>query len=129
MPMFFGLGVAVMAMDPRLRRIGDFVAGTVVVSEDRAVVLRQVPIEPPVSEEERQMLPAGVELSMEEQATLEVFMRRRQELGAERAEELAWLFGPALSARTGIEAPTWERVLVLAYARATGRDLPAEERA
>jgi uncharacterized RDD family membrane protein YckC len=126
MPMLFGLGVVVMFIDPKLRRIGDLVGGTVVVSEDPAVVLQQVRIEPPVSEEERQGLPAGVELSPEELATLEAFMRRRSKFSAERAEELAWLFGPALSARTGIEAPTWERVLVLAYARATGKDQPRE---
>ena len=37
-------------------------------------------------------------------------------------EELAWLLGPALSERTGVSADSWERVLVLAYARATGKD-------
>ena len=53
---------------------------------------------------------------------IEEFIRRRPQLSRERAEELAELFGPALSERTGIEADTWERVLVLAYARATGKD-------
>jgi uncharacterized RDD family membrane protein YckC len=125
-PMFFGLGALVMLTDRRFRRLGDMVAGTVVVAEDRAMVLAAVPIEPPVSDEERQGLPAGVTLSNDELATLERFLRRRHALGRERSEELAWLFGPALSARTGIEAATWERVLVLAYARATGKDQPEE---
>lgn len=126
LPVLFGLGVLTMLMDSKLRRIGDLVGGTVVVSEDPARVLQQVRIDPPVTEEERQGLPAGVDLSSEELATLEAFLRRRSKLSAERAEELAWLFGPALSERTGIEAPTWERVLVLAYARATGKDQPEE---
>ncbi len=127
LPMFFGVGVLVMAFDSKLRRLGDLVGGTVVVAEERTRMLQEIRIEPPVSEEERQGLPAGVDLSAEELATLEAFLRRRDRLSAERVEELAWLFGPALSERTGIEAPTWERVLVLAYARATGKDAPRED--
>lgn len=127
LPTFYGVGVLVMTIDPKLRRLGDLVGGTVVVSEERSRMLQEIRIEPPVSEEERQGLPAGVELSAEELATLEAFLRRRERLSAERVEELAWLFGPALSERTGIEAPTWERVLVLAYARATGKDAPRED--
>ena len=126
LPLGFGLGVLVMLFDPKLRRLGDLVAGTVVVQEDRGAVLDRVRVMPPVTEEERQSLPASVELSAEELATLEDFMRRRRSLSAERAEELASLFGPVLTERFGVEAPTWERVLVLAYARATGKDDPVE---
>jgi len=124
LPALFGLGVVVMLVDTKLRRIGDLVAGTVVVQEDRGRVLDRVRVMPPVTEEERQSLPAAVELSAEELAILEDFMRRRRTLSAERAEELAGLFGPAVTERFGVEAPTWERVLVLAYARATGKDDP-----
>jgi uncharacterized RDD family membrane protein YckC len=127
LPTLYGVGVLVMTVDPKLRRLGDLVGGTVVVSEERTRMLQEIRIEPPVSDEERQGLPAGVELTAEELATLEAFLRRRDRLSAERVEELAWLFGPALSERTGIEAPTWERVLVLAYARATGKDAPRED--
>lgn len=118
----FGIGVLVMAIDPRLRRLGDLVAGTVVVSEDKAHMLGSVKIEPPVSEEERQALPPAVRLSNEEVQVIEAFLRRRKRLSDDRAEELASYFGPVLTERTGIEAPTAERVLTLAYARATGRD-------
>jgi uncharacterized RDD family membrane protein YckC len=126
LPFAFGVAVLVMTIDTKLRRLGDLVGGTVVVSEEKTRMLQEVRIEPPVSDAERQQLPAGVDLSPEELATLEAFLRRRDRLSPERVEELAWLFGPALSERTGIEAPTWERVLVLAYARATGKDAPAE---
>lgn len=122
LPMLFGIGVLTMLIDRRMRRIGDLVAGTVVVSEERAAVLGGVVVDPPVTEEERQAMPARVDLDREEIALVESFLRRRRSLGPERAEELAWLFGPALSQRTGIEAPTWVRVLTLAYARATGKD-------
>lgn len=118
----FGVGVFTMFLDPKLRRIGDLVGGTVVIVEDRSSVRDGLRIEPPVSEEERQLLPAQVSLSAEELRILEAFIRRRKRLSAGRAEELAELYGPALAERTGIEAASWERVLVLAYARATGRD-------
>jgi uncharacterized RDD family membrane protein YckC len=122
LPLFFGIGVLTMLMDRKLRRIGDMVAGTVVVIEQRERVLGQVHIQPPVTEEERQSMPPMVDLSREELGILEEFLRRRRKLSDERAEELAELFGPVLSERTGLKAPTWERVLVLAYARATGKD-------
>lgn len=122
LPMLFGIGVLTMLIDRRMRRIGDLVAGTVVVTEEKAAMLGGVSIDPPVTEEERLALPARVELKREEIALIEEFLRRRRRLGADRAEELAWLFGPAVTERTGIEAPTWERVLTLAYARATGKD-------
>ena len=67
-------------------------------------------------------MPARVDMSRDEIALVEEFLRRRRTLSAERAEELARLYGPALAERTGVTAPTWERVLALAYARATGKD-------
>ena len=79
-------------------------------------------VEPPVTETERQALPPKVVLSRDELGVIESFLRRRKLLSPERAEELAVLFGPRLSERTGVVAPTWERVLTLAYARATGKD-------
>lgn len=124
LPAAFGLGVLVMALDPKLRRIGDLVAGTVVIAENRSRVLEAVRITPPVSEEERQALPARVDLRPEEIEVIEAFLRRRRRLNDQRAKELAAQLGPALSARTGIQADDWERVLTLAYARATGRDRP-----
>jgi len=122
LPAFFAVGLVTMFLDRKLRRVGDLVAGTVVVVEQRGSVLGDVLIEPPVTDDERQALPARVDLSREELGIIEEFLRRRSTFSAERAEELAWLFGPALSERTGITAPTWERVLTLAYARATGKE-------
>jgi uncharacterized RDD family membrane protein YckC len=122
MPIAFGVGAVVMLADAKLRRIGDLVAGTVVVVEERASVLGNVVIAPPVTEAERQAMPPRVDLSRDEIHAIEAFLRRRPLLSPERAEELAVLFGPALAERTGLEAPTWERVLTLAYARATGKD-------
>lgn len=122
MPAFYGLGLASMLLDRKLRRLGDLVGGTVVVLEERGSVLGGVAIDPPVSESERQALPPRVDLSRDEILVIESFLRRRRMLSHERAEELALLFGPKLSERTGITANSWERVLTLAYARATGKD-------
>ncbi len=124
LPSGFGLGVLSMTIDPKLRRLGDLVAGTVVVAEDKAHMLGGVTLDPPVSEAERQALPPRVDLSRSEVAVIEDLLRRRARLSDDRAEELARLLGPSLSERTGVEADSWERVLTLAYARATGRDRP-----
>lgn len=122
LPLGHATGFAVMAVDSRFRRLGDLVAGTVVITELRGRIPEPIVIQPPVSEAERQALPARVELRPDEIDVIEQLLRRRKLLNPERAEELAEQFAPALSARTGIVAPTHERVLVLAYARATGRD-------
>ena len=122
LPMLFGIGVLTMLWDRKLRRIGDLVAGTVVVGEQRDRVLAELKITPPVREEERQSLPPRIDLSRAELSIIESFLRRRRRLSPERAEELAGLFGPTLTERTGIQADSWERVLTLAYARSTGKD-------
>jgi len=130
LPVGFGLGILVMTIDGRLRRIGDLVGGTLVVVEQRTRVLAAVPLEPPVTPEERQSLPARVELSRSEVRAIEALLRRRSKLTDERTEELANFFAPEVTERTGIEAPSSERVLTLAYARITGRDHdPGSERA
>lgn len=122
LPAFFGVGVLVMLADRRMRRLGDLVGGTVVVAEDKASVLGTVRIDPPVSEEERQAMPARIELRPDELEVLESFLRRRPQLSRELAEELAKWFAPELARRTGLVAASNERILSLAYARATGKD-------
>jgi uncharacterized RDD family membrane protein YckC len=122
LPVLYGVGVLVMTLDPRLRRLGDLVAGTMVVDERPGAVLGSVPIEPPIRDDERQALPARVELGRDELAAIEELIRRRKRLGPERVEELAEDLGRVLAESPGVIAPTWERTLTLAYARATGRD-------
>ncbi|MCB9689547.1 MAG: stage II sporulation protein M [Alphaproteobacteria bacterium] len=124
LPFGFGVGVACMTVDPRMRRLGDLVAGTMVIAEDRSRSLLGVRIEPPVSEDERLALPAKVDLRAAEVEAIEGLLSRRRELGSDRTEELARSLAPVLSERTGVEAATAERVLQLVYARATGKDRP-----
>lgn len=122
LPGFFAVGLVCMLLDSRFRRLGDLVGGTVVVVEDSERMLDTVAIEPPVTEEERHGLPVALALTVEERRVLEVYVRRLPRLSRERAEELAGLYGPALQDRTGWRAETWTRTLVLAYARAMGRE-------
>ena len=118
----FGIALVTMAFDPKLRRLGDMVAGTVVVIEERTRVLKALALASPVTEEERLTLPVRVSLSREELQVIEELLRRRSRLSAHRMEELAELYGPTLAERTGVQADTWLRVLELAYARSTGKD-------
>ena len=127
LPVGYGVGVAVMLLDPSLRRIGDLVAGTIVVDESAGDMLGGVAIAPPVTEEERRALPPRVDLSRAEVRVIEEFLRRRARMSDERANELASMLAPALTQSFGVEAATPERVVVLAYARATGRDRVIEE--
>lgn len=112
----FAVGVLVMFLDPRLRRLGDLVGGTLVVQESRAHLRDTAPIKPPLTEKERAGLPLHLGLSAEERRVLEDFVRRRQQLGRARAEELAEMFAPTLKERVDLRAETSERLLVLAYA-------------
>lgn len=122
LPIACGVGALTMWLDGRMRRIGDLVAGTVVVSEGSATMYGPIRIDPPVSEAERQAMPARVPLTRHEISLIEDLVRRRRQLTEERVEDLAALLGPKLSEQTGVTAPSWRRVLVLAYARATGKD-------
>ncbi len=118
LPFANGVGAVVTLIDPRMRRIGDLVADTVVVVEQPVELLSEVEISRPVAEEERQLLPAGVRLSRRERRVIEGLLRRREDLAHARVEELAALVAPGISERTGVRAPTSLRVLELAWARA-----------
>lgn len=122
LPIGFGVGVLAMATDERLRRIGDRVAGTVVVDESRTSIRGTITIEPPITEEERRSLPARVVLTRDEIRAIEDFLRRRPRFSRGRARELASILGKPLAAQLGLVGMEPERVLVLAYARASGRD-------
>ena len=122
LPFAYVIGVIVATCDPRLRRIGDWVAGTMVVVEQRTQLLDAAAIEPPVTEGERQALPIRVTLRGDERRAIEALLRRRRRLSTARAEEIAAVLGPRLGEREGVVAGTWLRTLTLAYARATGRD-------
>lgn len=122
LPFLYVVGGIATVMDPRMRRLGDLLAGTMVVVEQGTSLGDAVEVDPPVTEAERQALPVRVTLTPDERRAIEGLLSRRPQLGEARVEELAAMLAPTLAARTGVEAPTALRTLVLAWARATGRD-------
>ncbi len=122
LPLGYAFAVASMVFDGQLRRIGDRVAGCVVVHDERSRILDALVLDPPITEAERRLLPPGVVLSRSERTAIEGWMRRRPHLSPGRAEELAALLAPRLTETTGVRGDTAARTLVLAWARATGRD-------
>lgn len=122
LPMLYVIGVIVVAVDSAGRRLGDLVADTVVISERSTKLLGDVAIDPPVSDEERRMMPTRVTLSSRERRVIEELLRRRARHHPDFLENLASELAPKLARREGLEAPTHVRTLELAYARATGKD-------
>ncbi len=121
LPAGYLLGGLASAIDPLRRRIGDWVAGTVVIYDTTSRLLGPLEFSPPITDEERAQLPVRVDLTRDECAAIEGLLRRSKALGPGRTEELALVLAPSIREASGIEAPTAKRVLTLALAVATGR--------
>ena len=76
LPVGYLVGLLVMAGDGRFRRLGDRVAGTMVVEEDRAGVSTPVTLTPPATADELGALPHRLPLSPDELDAIELFLRR-----------------------------------------------------
>jgi uncharacterized RDD family membrane protein YckC len=117
-------GLASMAATRRFQRLGDLVAGTMVVVTERAGVAAPLVLWPPVQPYETAQLPDAVHLDADERHAIEMFLRRRQRLGAAREFELAGMIAPLLAARAGFRpgdprsAADPSRILALLYDRA-----------
>jgi uncharacterized RDD family membrane protein YckC len=93
LPAIYGFGAASMLMDRYGRRLGDHVAGTVVVYAERAPVRPPVPAAAP----QRPPLP----LQLDEQRALIAFAERAPQMTAERQAELAGVLQPITGASGG----------------------------
>jgi uncharacterized RDD family membrane protein YckC len=129
LPLGYALGLGTMVIDGRFRRLGDLVAGTVVVIEERARVAD--PLRLSFSVEELDALPPRPNVSSDELEAIELFLRRKLSLSEAREAELAQMVAPLLAARLSVsldgDASRW---LALLYSRArrTGRKPLARER-
>jgi len=118
-------GLASMAATPRFQRLGDLVAGTMVVVADRAGAAAPIVLWPPPQPHELAQLPGEVALDSDERQAIEMFLRRRTRLGAAREFELAGMIAPLLAARAGFRptdprsASDPARILALLYDRAS----------
>lgn len=81
LPLFYGFGLAAMLMNRDFKRLGDLVAGTVVVYRDAKAEGFRIPPAPPLAPE--------VALTLAEQRAVLDFAERSPGLTAERAAELA----------------------------------------
>jgi hypothetical protein len=111
-------GLTSMALTRRFQRLGDLVAGTMVVIPEQALAAAPVYLWPPAQPHELATLPEDVRLDAEERLAIELFLRRRQRLGRARELELANMIAPVLGKRFDFHAEDPSRTLALLYDRA-----------
>jgi len=131
LPTGYAVGVAAMAVSPRFQRLGDLVAGTMVIVPDRPRAAAMIRLWPPAHPSELATMPDEVRLDAEERSALEMFLRRRGTLGPAREHELASLIAEPLAERFGFRASDPVRTLALLYdkAQSGGRiDAPPSSR-
>jgi uncharacterized RDD family membrane protein YckC len=119
LPLGYALGLLSMAGDARFRRLGDRVAGTMVVLEEATVIPRPLTLSPPATREELDLIPARPSLSAWERESLELFLRRT-ELGPARKAELAAMIADSLGRRLGVSMVDPVRFLALLHHRVGG---------
>lgn len=119
------LGPLVMAGDRRFRRLGDLVANTLVVVEERSQV--DTTPERAADPELVAQLPAVLSLDRQELEALELFAARDR-IGPARQAELAGMLAPLLAERHGLPPPADPVAFVIALwdrARRRGAGGPA----
>jgi len=124
LPTCYAIGAVAMATDRRFRRLGDRVAGTMVIVEERRQVAAPVLLNPPPTPAEIEGFAQRPRLSAVELEALELFLRRRATLGPARAHELAEMIAPSYAKTFGVHYHDPTRFLALLYRRATERDAP-----
>ena len=127
LPNVYAVGAVVMARDARFRRLGDLVAGTMVVAEDTAAIIDRLEINPPPSEADLRGLPTRLPLSGHELETIEIFLRRAGRLHPHRQYELASLVAPVFARRLGVRVLDPARFLAILYWRASA-SVPAKRK-
>jgi len=106
LPAFYGIGVIVMFVDRRARRLGDLAGGTLVVKERRGVTLESLttpaPAARPGSPAPEPTLPNVHMLNDRDYNLIQEFLRRRTELGREARARLGGQLASGLQARLGL---------------------------
>lgn len=91
LPGVYGVGLVSTLIDPHARRLGDIVAGTLVIHSNELPAGPQVPV--------MAAIPLPVVLAADEQAALVEFTERASQLTVQRQEELANLLTPLTGLR------------------------------
>lgn len=118
LPFGYVAGVVSMALSSRFQRLGDLVAGTMVVVPERAVAAGALELLPPAQPPELAALPEHVVLDADERSAIELFLRRRHTLGPQREHELATMLARPIGARLRYTHQDPSRLLALVYDRA-----------
>ena len=118
LPTGYVAGVVSMALSSRFQRLGDLVAGTMVVVPERAHAARPLELRPPAQPAELASLPDAIALDPDERSAIELFLRRRHSLGTAREHELASMIAAPLGARIGYSHRDPARMLAIIYDRA-----------
>jgi uncharacterized RDD family membrane protein YckC len=95
-------GLTSMSLTRRFQRLGDLVAGTIVVVHERARAATPLVLAPAAQPHEVEALASGVTLDADELQAIELFLRHRARFGREREIELARMIAPALGERFGL---------------------------
>ncbi len=114
LPGFYGLGVLVMFVDKRARRLGDLTGGTLVVKERHAISLetlgaRAEPL--PLSSLIQNVAPTDLLpnvhlLTHHDYELVQEFLRRRNELGRESRQRLGTQLTQGICNRMGVSLPS-----------------------
>jgi uncharacterized RDD family membrane protein YckC len=110
-------GLLSMSATKRFQRLGDLVAGTMVVIPERARSAVPVVLWPPAQPSELAELRADARLDPDERQAIEMFLRRSSRLGRAREIELAQMIAPLLGERFGSHHPDPSRALALFFDR------------
>lgn len=127
LPGLYVVGLSTMAIDPRMRRLGDLVAGTMVVAQAGGQLLEAPAVIGPTASE-RATLPPHVRLLPEEKRLIASLIRRAPVLGEARVEELSRRPAGRISARTGVQGTSSWRTLQLAWIASGGPTIEARPR-
>jgi uncharacterized RDD family membrane protein YckC len=126
LPIGYVLGLLVMSGDRRFRRLGDRLAGTMVVVEERTQLAQPLTLNPPLWRTELDVLPSHIRLSPNELDALESFLRRAPSLSPARELELANMLVPHYVKRFAARLENPTRFLAAIHQRATNPALPTQ---
>ncbi|MBS2014990.1 MAG: RDD family protein [Deltaproteobacteria bacterium] len=122
-PVGYLTGVIAVAATRRFQRLGDLVAGTIVVVPDATFregtrAHARLELRPAAQPKEIATLPDEVTLDADEREAIELFLRRRHALGRAREHELASMIAGDIGKRLGFRHEDPARLLALVYDRA-----------
>jgi uncharacterized RDD family membrane protein YckC len=128
LPLLYALGVLIVARDRLFRRLGDMVAGTLVLVEERNKIHAPLVVSPLPTLHELYEIPQRPNLSPKELDAVERFLRRVGQHAPARELELAEMIAPTLAQRLGTQYRDPVRFLSLLHYRSTHKGAHADAR-